>query len=271
MPKFVSESFLDHIVPGASVGQLVPLAHLSPNPEQPRKRYRQEEIEELATSIREYGLINPITVDENYRIIAGERRWLACKLVELDEVPVIVRERSYEVSLVENLQRQDLHPLDEAEGYQRLVDFGHTQMEIARRVGKDQSIISKTLSLLKLPLEIRDDYESMHNVSRDLLLQVVNESTLERQMALWHRIKQEQLSARAVKREKKGQPTVTSRTFIRSVQALHQRVGRLDIEELKQKDRDRLRVHLEETISELNGVLKKLDDKKSKKKRKREK
>ena len=248
MPKFVSDSFLDHIVPGASVGQLVPLAHLSPNPEQPRKRYRQEEIEELAASIREHGLINPITVDESYRIIAGERRWLACKQAELDEVPVIVRERSYEVSLVENLQRQDLHPLDEAEGYQRLVDFGHTQMEIARRVGKDQSIISKTLSLLKLPQEIRDDYESMHNVSRDLLLQVVNEGTLERRMALWRRIKQEQLSARAVKREKKGEPAVTPRTFIRSVQALHQRVGRLDVQDLKQKGKVNQRIHISSII-----------------------
>lgn len=266
MPKFVSQSFLDHIVPDTSVGQIVSLSKITPNPEQPRKRYNREDIEDLAASIREHGLINPITVDEKYRIIAGERRWQACQVAGLTEVPVIVRERSYEVSLVENLQRRDLHPLDEAEGFQRLVDFGHTQTEIAKRVGKDQSIISKTLSLLKLPKEIKDDYDAMHNVSRDLLLQVVNEPTLERQMTLWRRIKQEQLSARAVKRQKKGEPAVTPRTFIRSVQALHKRMDRLNVRELKQKDRERLRTHLQETIEELSKVLKKLGDKKGKKK-----
>lgn len=258
MPKFVSQTFLDHIVPGVEVGQIVPIKRLKPNPEQPRKRYRQDELEELAASIKAHGLINPITVDENYQIIAGERRWRACLLAELQEVPVIVRERSYEVSLVENLQRRDLHPLDEAEGYQYLVESGHTQKQIAERVGKDQSIISKTLSLLKLPEEIKQDYEAMHNVSRDLLLQVVNEPTRQRQLALWKRIKQEQLSARAVKRQKKGIPAVTPRNFIRSVQALHKRVGRLDYGRLKPKERETLQKHLEETIDTFSKVLERL-------------
>jgi ParB/RepB/Spo0J family partition protein len=266
MPKFVSQTFLDHIVPGTTVGQMVPLKRVSPNPEQPRKRYRQEDIEELAASIREHGLINPITVDEHFRIIAGERRWLACRLAGLEEIPVIVRERSYEVSLVENLQRRDLHPLDEAEGFQRLVeDFGYTQTEIARRVGKDQSIISKTISLLKLPDEIKEDYEALQTVSRDLLLQVLDEPTKAQQLALWERIKRERLSARAVKRERKGEPVVSPRTFIRSVQAMHKRVARLDIGMLKPKERDRLRTHLEETIDELSRMLKRLEGKKGKK------
>lgn len=258
MPKFVSNKFLDHIVPGAAVGQMVLTKRVTPNPDQPRKRYSQEDIEDLANSIRAHGLINPITVDEQYQIIAGERRWTACNLIKLEEIPVIVRERSYEVSLVENLQRRDLHPIDEAEGYQRLADFGHTQIEIAKRVGKDQSIISKTLSLLKLPMAIKDDYEIIQDISRDLLLQVLNEPTLERQMALWNRIKNERLSARAVKREKKGEPAVTPRTFIRNVQTLHKRVERLDIKILKPKERDTLRTHVEQTIDELSKVLKQL-------------
>lgn len=263
MPKFVSQSLLDHIAPGGDVGQVVPIDRVTPNPEQPRKRYRQDEIEALAQSIRSHGLINPITVDEHYRIIAGERRWQACKLAGLKEIPVIVRERSYEVSLVENLQRRDLHPLDEAEGYQHLVELGYTQTQIAERVGKDQSVISKSLSLLKLPEAILSDYDAMHNLSRDLLLQVVNEPTLARQMALWQRIKQEQVSARALKREKRQEPAVTPRVFIRSIQALHQRVERLDVQQLKPKDRERLRAHVEQTIAHLSKMLKKLDGKKA--------
>ncbi|MBM3263341.1 MAG: ParB/RepB/Spo0J family partition protein [candidate division Zixibacteria bacterium] len=266
MPKFVSKTFLDHIVPGAAVGQMVALRRVMPNPEQPRKRYRQEDIEELAASIREHGLINPITVDEKYRIIAGERRWQACQLAGLEEIPVIVRQRSYEVSLVENLQRRDLHPIDEAEGFQRLVeDFGYTQMEIARRVGKDQSIISKTLSLLKLPTEIKDDYAAVESVSRDLLLQVLDEPTRERQLALWARIKSERLSARAVKREKKGEAEVSPRVMLRSFQSLHRRVVRFDLSTLKPRDRDRLRAELTQTINELARVLKKIEGKKEKK------
>lgn len=267
MPKFVSNTFLDHIVPGEAVGQMVPTKRVTPNPDQPRKRYSQEDIEVLANSIREHGLINPITVDEHYQIIAGERRWTACTLIGLADIPVIVRERNYELSLVGNLQLRDLHPIDEAEGYQRLVDFGHKQTEIAKRVGKDQSIISKTLSLLKLPTAIKDDYDIIQDVSRDLLIQVVNEPTLERQMALWNRIKNERLSAHAVKREKKGEPTVTPRTFIRNVQALHKRIERLDVHVFKPKERDTLRTHVEQTISELSKVLKQLDGKKKKKKK----
>lgn len=266
MPKFVSQTFLDHIVPGVTVGQMVPLRRVTPNPEQPRKRYRQEDIEDLAASIREHGLINPITVDEKFQIIAGERRWQACRLAGLEEIPVIVRQRSYEISLVENLQRRDLHPIDEAEGFQRLVDdFGYTQVEIAKRVGKDQSIISKTLSLLKLPAEIKDDYHAVESVTRDLLLQVLDEPTKEQQLALWSRIKNERLSARAVKRERKGEPEVSPRVFIRSVQTLHKRVAHFDLVALKPKERDRLRAQLAQAIDELSRMLKKIEGKKERK------
>lgn len=263
MPKFVSQTFLDHIVPGASVGQMVPLKRVTPNPDQPRKRYRQEDIEDLAASIREHGLINPITVDERFQIIAGERRWHACNLVGLEEVPVIVRQRSYEVSLVENLQRRDLHPLDEAEGFQKLVDdFGYTQVEIAKRVGKDQSIISKTISLLRLPDEVKEDYEAVQAVTRDLLLQLLDEPTPEQQIALWNRIKSERLSARAVKRERKGEVVVSPRIFLRSVQTLNKRITRFDVEMLKPKERDRLRGQLEQTIDDLSQMLRKIGGKK---------
>lgn len=263
MPKFVSNTFLDHIVPGATVGQMVPLRRVTPDPDQPRKRYRQEDIENLAASIRENGLINPITVDERFQIIAGERRWHACTLLGLEEVAVIVRQRSYEVSLVENLQRRDLHPLDEAEGFQRLVDdFGYTQMEIAKRVGKDQSIISKTLSLTKLPEAVKDDYAAIQSVTRDLLLQVLDEPTPERQIALWNRIKSERLSARAVKRERKGEAVVSPSVFIRNVQTLNKRITRFDVDGLKPKERERLRGQLEQTIDDMTQMLRKMGGKK---------
>ncbi len=137
-----------------------------PGPYQPRQRFDHETMSALADSIRENGILQPILVRPraghpmNYEIIAGERRWRAAQLAKLHDVPVIVRDlddgRSLEIALVENVQRQDLSPLEEAEGYRRLVDdFGNTQEDLAHRVGKSRSHIANTLRLLSLPESVR--------------------------------------------------------------------------------------------------------------------
>jgi len=138
----------------------VDIERIEPNPNQPRRRFEPEALEELAASIRAHGVVQPVVVsvagDDRYRLIVGERRWQAAKLAGLQRLPVIVKDTSdqltLELALVENLQRADLDPMEQAAAYQRLTrDFGLTQQEVARRVGKSRVAITNTLRLLTLP------------------------------------------------------------------------------------------------------------------------
>ncbi len=142
----------------------VPIDHLDPNPFQPRSALDPARLGELAASIRESGMVQPILVrrvGERYQIIAGERRWRAARQIGLATVPVVVREvadeRLLELALVENIQRQELMPLEEAQAFHRLQEeFRLTQEEVARRVGRERSTIANALRLLRLPRELRD-------------------------------------------------------------------------------------------------------------------
>jgi len=141
----------------------LPIHKLVRNKFQPRKIFNKESLEDLTNSIRERGIIQPIVVrpsnDENYEIIAGERRWLASQKAGLHEVPVVLLEiddvKSLEFSIVENVQRQDLNPIEEAQGYQRLIDgFSYNQEKISKFIGKSRSHIANSLRLLNLPKEV---------------------------------------------------------------------------------------------------------------------
>lgn len=145
--------------PEDSAYRMLPLHRVEPNPEQPRQDFDQEELEALAESIRQHGIIQPLTVRETgegyYQIIAGERRWRAARMAELTEVPAIVIEadnkKAMELALIENLQRQDLNSVEEALGYQSLInEFGLTQEEAAARVGKSRPAVANSLRLLSL-------------------------------------------------------------------------------------------------------------------------
>ena len=145
--------------PEDSAYRMLPLHRVEPNPEQPRQDFDQEELEALAESIRQHGIIQPLTVRETgegyYQIIAGERRWRAARMAELTEVPAIVIDaddkKAMELALIENLQRQDLNSVEEALGYQSLInEFGLTQEEAAARVGKSRPAVANALRLLSL-------------------------------------------------------------------------------------------------------------------------
>jgi ParB family chromosome partitioning protein len=149
-------------------GNLCPLQEIHPSSRQPRKNIDKALIKELADSIKQDGLLQPLVVRprgkgrSGYELIAGERRWRASKMVGLAEVPVLVRDvddrEALALSLVENLQREDLNPIEEAEAYKTLIsEFGLTQEEISRKVGKDRSSISNSIRLLKLPEGIKKD------------------------------------------------------------------------------------------------------------------
>ena len=152
---------------GGESGPTAPVAAIRPNPYQPRDTFSEEGIDELAASIRQNGLLQPLLVrrvGSGYELIAGERRFRAAQRAGMEDVPVTIREaddrESLELALIENLQRENLNPMEEARAYKRLGDdFGLKQEEIARRVGKKRSTVANGLRLLQLPPEIRSQIE----------------------------------------------------------------------------------------------------------------
>ncbi len=141
------------------------LSEIKPNPHQPRKDFDKENLQDLTNSIKERGVIQPIIVrksssgDSKYEIIAGERRWLAARKAGLHEIPVVITDvddlKSLEFAIVENVQRHDLNPLEEAQGYKRLIDeFSYDQEKVSKFIGKSRSYITNCLRLLNLPLDV---------------------------------------------------------------------------------------------------------------------
>lgn len=146
------------------VEQTLKLNLIEPNSEQPRKNFDEESLQELADSIRQYGILQPLIVQKkgnHYEIIAGERRWRAAKLAGITDVPVLIREydkqQTMEIALIENVQRADLNPIEEAQAFQQLIqEFHLTQEEIANRVSKNRATITNSMRLLKLDVRVQD-------------------------------------------------------------------------------------------------------------------
>lgn len=194
----------------------IAVVDIKPNPLQPRKIFDEDKLEELAESIKEHGVIQPLIVRKNgriYELVAGERRWRAAMKAELKTVPVIVRDYDNaamaEIALVENIQRHDLNPIEEAEGIKRLMsEFGFTQEQAAKKIGRSRTAVTNILRLLNLPQDVRDA------VSRETLtmgqvrpLLALDDKEEQEQLALL--IIEQGLSARAVedivKRIKNGE------------------------------------------------------------------
>ena len=193
---------------------------IQPNKFQPRKGFDEDKIDDLVVSIKEKGIIQPLivrNVGDGYELIAGERRWRAAKRAGITEVPVIVKKASdtevLELSLIENIQREDLNALEEAEAYKRLTEeFTLTQEEVAKRVGKDRSTITNYLRLLKLPLEIRDglsrEVVTMGHARAFLSLETpVKQREAYRQvLKRGLSVRQTEKMVRGLKKEKKNKP-----------------------------------------------------------------
>jgi len=162
---FIPEEF--SILKGERYAELE-IDEIRPNPRQPRMKFDDNSIEELARSIKESGIVQPVLVtpeEDHYKIIVGERRWRAAQRAGLRKIPVLIRnvpgEKQLEMSLIENIHREDLNPLEIAQAYQRLLEeTGSTQQELAEKVGKDRTSVTNYLRLLKLPSEIQDHINS---------------------------------------------------------------------------------------------------------------
>ncbi|MBQ7432039.1 MAG: ParB/RepB/Spo0J family partition protein [Lachnospiraceae bacterium] len=239
---------------------MIKLRLIEPNREQPRKEFNEEKLAELAESIRQYGVIQPLLLVKNgnyYTIVAGERRYRAAKLAGLKEVPAIVKEFTEEeiaeIALVENLQREDLNPLEEAMAYQRLLkEFHMTQEEIARKVSKSRSVIANSLRLLKLEESVQHMVEdgTLSNGHAKVLLGI-EDLSLQAQAAF--HVASLQLSVRETEqyikqllhpKEKKEKPTFAySEVYQKLAERMQERVGTKV--RIIQKDQEKGKIEIE--------------------------
>jgi ParB family transcriptional regulator, chromosome partitioning protein len=188
----------DHVI-------LVSIKELRPNPFQPRRVFDQDKLQELSKSIEEHGIIQPIIVRKSlngFEIVAGERRWRAAKLAKLESIPCVQRDFSdlqlSEIALIENLQREDLNPIEIAEAYSKLMqNFNLTQEELAKKVGQSRSHVANFLRLMNLPKEIRE-YVSRGTISMGHARAILGLSDQSQQITLAKKIVEEDLSVRVV-------------------------------------------------------------------------
>ncbi len=184
----------------------IPLSQISPNPEQPRKHFDETELRSLCESIKEHGVLQPILVREvglsNYHIIAGERRYQASKMAGLSEIPAIIKEvsdqQNVEIALVENIQRHDLNPIEEAKAYQKLhEEFGLSQEEVAKKVGRNRTTVANTMRLLDLPEEVKKGLID-GKISEGHARAILSETNREKQIAIYNEILNKKLTVRQV-------------------------------------------------------------------------
>ncbi|MBW6424536.1 ParB/RepB/Spo0J family partition protein [Rhizobium sp. XQZ8] len=160
---------VDNAPKSVSADRMVPIEHVTRNPKNPRRAFDEGDLQDLASSIRQHGIVQPVVVRprgrDQFEIIAGERRWRAAQLAGLIEIPIIVRDvddrTALEIAIVENVQRADLNPLEEALGYDQLIaEHGYTQNDLGEIIGKSRSHVANSLRLLKLPDPVRDMLEA---------------------------------------------------------------------------------------------------------------
>lgn len=250
----------------------IELDKIHPNPYQPRREFDEETLKELAHSIQEYGIIQPLVVsrlrtekdsgaDVEYQIIAGERRWRAAKLAGLPRVPVVVRKEeapkgNLELALVENLQRSNLNPVETARAYSRLQDeFGLTQREVAQRVGKSREAVANTLRLLQLPSEIQDAIAS-GKIGESQARILLGISDIEKQRRAFQELLEGKMSVRTLKekvKDSKGGPDPEKSFFEKQ---LEEKIGApVHISKLGDGGKVVIRFFSDE---EMQGVLKRL-------------
>ena len=215
--------FVEEVTSGrhTAIGKLIDIDRIEPNPHQPRKQFG--DLSDLVASIKEKGVLEPILVrthGDRHQIIAGERRYQASVIAGLSQVPCVEIDvdnmGSLEISLIENLQRKDLTPFEEAAALQRLCDqFGYTHDQLARKIGKSRTAITETLSLNRMPEPIQDICRQADISSRSTLLEIVRQDTVEDMFALIERITSRKLTRDEIRDHKRatGKRNTRSRSF----------------------------------------------------------
>lgn len=223
---------------------VVGLATVRPNPLQPRQHFDPDALTELAASIRARGLLQPIVVKregDGYLLMAGERRWRAAQLAGLETIPALVRDDDpLEIAMIENLQREDLTPLEEAEGLGQLIEqFGYTHETLAEMLGKSRPYVSNTLALRRLPDTIKAEYHATPDVSREILIHIARAESPQRQSLLWRLARLRKLSVKKFRAEAAGDNSAADgiRGLARLVRRLGRKLRTLDLADLNDADR----------------------------------
>ena len=250
--KSIFDTFDDNLIESKKgAGEMLKISSIEPRRDQPRKTFERESLEQLAESIQKYGVLQPIIVrpnqliDDTYEIIAGERRWRAAKLAGIDEIPAVVLDgddlKIAQVSIIENIQREDLNAVEEALAYQALMDrFGLTQDQVSKQVGKSRSAVANLLRLLDLPesvLEMLKNDEISAGHAR-ALLGLNEEAHVE---ALAQKIVEKELSVREVESAVKKLNAVPDKVEIEDPDEVNATVlSRIHLRELEKRSRETL-------------------------------
>ncbi|HIU26161.1 MAG TPA: ParB/RepB/Spo0J family partition protein [Candidatus Copromorpha excrementigallinarum] len=253
----------------------IDINHIKPNSNQPRKTFDEEKLNELADSIMSHGLIQPVVLraaGRGYEIVAGERRWRAARRAGLKEIPCIVRELSDEenmlLAIIENMQREDLNPIEEAEGLNQMIEtYGLTQSEVSKSVGKSRPYITNSLRLLKLPEKIRG-FVSEGSISAGHARALVSVEDEERQEAIAEAVIRDGLSVRQIEKmaqEKKasGRKSPASRSKPADVRSLEEELKdvlgtRVNLSQRGKKGKIEIEFYSREELERLIDLLKTL-------------
>lgn len=256
---------------------MVPILKVEPNPDQPRRQFDEDSLQELADSIKQYGILQPLIVKKHenfYEIIAGERRWRAAKLAGLKEVPVLIRDYAeneiVEIALIENIQREDLNPIEEALAYKRLMEeFSLKQDQVASKVSKSRAAITNSLRLLKLDQRVQNLLsEEMITTGHARALLAINDSDQQYEIAM--KVFDEKLSVREIEKlvkqmskQKKETPREENKVqeylFASMEESLKQALGsKVNIKNKNNKGRIEIEYYSKEELDRLVDMLRTL-------------
>lgn len=236
----------------------IDLSMISINPNQPRKYFDPESLSELCESIRKTGLLQPVLIrkDTNDKIwlVAGERRYRAARMAGLERIPAILTKGNpHEIALIENLQREDLKPIEEAEALERLAtNYHYTHENLSGAIGKARSTITEILSLNKLPEVIKSECRSSNGYARRLLVEIAKCETEDKMVLLFERVKKERFKSDHIRSMRKGWPKSPAMTITNKARLLSKSLSKLDMSAIDNGERQQL-------FDELTGLKEILD------------
>ncbi len=243
----------------------VPLDMIRSNPDQPRQYFDEGSLAELTDSVRQKGILQPVIVrrdrDGHIVLVAGERRVRAAKRAGLEMVPAILTKGNpAEISLIENLQRENLRPIEEAEAMARMVgEHGYTQEQLAKVVGKGRSTIAEMLSLVRLPEPIKEECRRADIYPRRLLVEIARQDTPARMMVLFERIKKGNLKSDQVREITRENESHIRRTrpalAMRRIRALHRNLRKLRLDSIEEPEREELKTELHRLLAIIHEIL----------------
>jgi ParB family transcriptional regulator, chromosome partitioning protein len=243
--------------------EYIPINKIKPNPNQARKYFNDSALEELSLSIRENGVIQPILVRKNERneiiLVAGERRLRASNSIGMEKIPAIfIRGNPLEISLIENIQRENLHPLEEAEAFSQMIsEFKYTQQQLSRVIGKARSTITETLSLNRLPDEIKQNCRHA-DIPKRTLIEVAKIKNPDKMIKFYERIAAQNLSSekvRKITREANPENRKKAKNLIKVIRSAQTELQDLQIKNLQEKEYLQLIDELNNLRELLNNIL----------------